>query len=44
MKKRFIYPVIFCLTALVFAEGEISDFCREKIDEFVTLRVELKSS
>lgn len=44
MKKNFIYPVLFLLSALVFAQNEISDFCREKIDEFVTLRVELKSS
>lgn len=44
MKKKFIYPVLFLLSALVFAQNEISDFCREKIDEFVTLRVELKSS
>ena len=43
MKKFCLCAAIFCLAAACFAENEISDFCQKKIDEFVTLRVELKS-
>ena len=43
MKKFCLCAAFFCLAAACFAENEISDFCQKKIDEFVTLRVELKS-
>ncbi len=44
MKKLFLFfTAMFCTFSSVFAADAISDYCQNKIDEFVTLRVELKS-
>ena len=45
MKKRF-FPfllIFFLLSGLLSAEGAISDFTEEKVEEFITMRVALKS-
>lgn len=44
MKKLFfVFTILILSLSSVFATDEISDYCQRKIDEFVTLRVELKA-
>ena len=43
MKKALLFLAAACFCFAAFANDNISDFCQQKIDEFVTMRVQLKS-